>query len=96
MLIVVTYDVNTESAEGRRRLARVAKHCTNFGQRVQNSVFECSLDAGQKVMFIDTLLKLIDKNSDTVRIYNLGDKYEKKIEHYGVRPGYDPKDVMTM
>lgn len=69
MLILVTYDVNTETVEGKKRLRKVAKICVNYGQRVQNSVFECILDAAQYVVFKATLLKLIDTEVDSLRFY---------------------------
>lgn len=72
MLVLVTYDVNTETAAGRRRLRKVAKVCVDYGQRVQNSVFECLLDAAQYTMFKAKLTELIDSESDSLRFYQLG------------------------
>mgnify|MGYP000466604042 FL=1 len=66
MLILITYDVNTESKDGQRRLRKVAKACVNHGQRVQNSVFECLLQEDQYVLFKHELEKLIDKNADSI------------------------------
>lgn len=83
MLIVVTYDVSTETAEGRARLRKVAKQCQNYGQRVQNSVFECIIDEAQFVSFRSSLLKLIKEEEDSLRFYRLGNAYHNRIEHYG-------------
>ena len=96
MLVLITYDVNTEDREGRTRLRRVAKQCVNYGQRVQNSVFECLLDASQAKRLQAELLKLIDPEKDSIRFYYLGNKYETKIEQFGVKAGYDPKDAMII
>ena len=74
MLILITYDVNTETAAGRTRLRKVAKQCINYGQRVQNSVFECQMDAAKYRQVKAILEDLIDKEKDSLRFYNLGDK----------------------
>ena len=79
MLVLVTYDVNTETAAGRRRLRKVAKVCVDYGQRVQNSVFECLLDAAQYTMFKAKLTELIDSESDSLRFYQLGNHYKSKV-----------------
>lgn len=89
MLVLITYDVNTETAAGRRRLRQVAKQCVNYGQRVQCSVFECNLDAAQYRKMQNVLVKLIDPEKDSLRFYNLGDHYQSRIEHFGAEPGYD-------
>ena len=86
MLILVTYDVNTETSSGRARLRKVAKVCTNYGQRVQNSVFECLLDASQYVEFRAKLEKIINTEKDSLRFYELGNKYEHKVVHIGIHP----------
>jgi len=96
MLVLITYDVNTTDAIGRKRLAKVAKICVNYGQRVQNSVFECSLDAAQLVMVKAKLLKTIDDQHDSLRFYNLGNAYSNKIEHYGIKDTYDPSEPMIL
>ena len=90
MLVLITYDVNTETAEGRRRLNRIAKVCTNYGQRVQNSVFECRLDNAQLVYVKDMLLGIMDDQHDSLRIYNLGNNYSNRIEQFGSKVSYDP------
>ena len=79
MLVLVTYDVNTETAAGRRRLRKVAKVCVDYGQRVQNSVFECLLDAAQYTMFKAKLTELIDSESDSLRFYQLGNHYKSSM-----------------
>lgn len=89
LLILITYDVSTTDVGGRRRLSRVAKVCQNFGQRVQNSVFECVLDSTQFRHVKHELESLIDVNRDSLRFYNLGDKYKRKVEHFGIKESYD-------
>lgn len=85
MFVLITYDVNTESKEGRKRLAKVAKQCVNYGVRVQNSVFECVLDAAKCLEVKQKLIDTIDKNKDSLRFYYLGDNYKTKIEHIGAK-----------
>lgn len=87
MLVLITYDVNTETAAGKKRLRQVAKQCVNYGRRVQNSVFECILDNAQCVMLKSILSEIIDENVDSLRIYYLGNKYKTKVEHIGVDRG---------
>ena len=96
MLVLITYDVNTSDAAGRKRLSKVAKVCVNYGQRVQNSVFECSLDNAKLIFVKNELLKIIDDKKDSLRIYNLGDHYSKRIEHFGVKEAYDPEKAMIL
>lgn len=85
MLVVVTYDVSTETAAGRSRLRKVAKQCQNYGLRVQNSVFECKVDETQFVAFKSSLLKVINEKEDSLRFYRLGNAYRNQIEHYGCK-----------
>ena len=87
MLVLITYDVNTETAAGRSRLRKVAKQCTNYGQRVQNSVFECNMDAAKCRQVKAILEEIIDKDKDSLRFYYLGDNYKNKVEHIGAKPG---------
>ncbi|MCD7740723.1 MAG: CRISPR-associated endonuclease Cas2 [Ruminococcus sp.] len=94
MLVLITYDVNTETKSGKTRLRKVAKICVNYGQRVQNSVFECSLDPVQLHNVRESLLKVIDEEKDSLRFYNLGNNYKNKIEHYGSKDTYLPDDPM--
>ena len=96
MLLLVTYDVNTTTAAGRRRLRQVAKCCVAHGKRVQNSVFECSLDEAQAVILRSQLEAMIDKTQDSIRFYNLGNHYQSKVIHMGAKPGYDPNDTMIL
>lgn len=96
MLILVTYDVNTSDAQGRRRLRQVAKACVAHGQRVQNSVFECSLDAAQFKVFRHELISLIDEERDSLRFYTLGNKPSHKVEHVGAKQTYTAEDVLIM
>lgn len=94
MMVLITYDVNTTTPEGRKRLRRVAKHCVNYGQRVQNSVFECLLDPAQFAAFKRELESLIDIKKDSVRYYRLGDNWKRRVEHVGVRESYDPEGLL--
>lgn len=96
MLILVTYDVSTETAAGRRRLRKVAKACVNYGQRVQNSVFECFLDAAQYAVFKAQLTALIDPALDSLRFYQIGNRYQGKVEHIGVQPAFAQDDVLIL
>ena len=96
MLVLITYDVNTEDAAGRKRLRQIAKQCVNYGQRVQNSVFECLLDAAQSRMLQAKLCKLMDPEKDSLRFYYLGNHYENKIEHFGAKVSYNPEDVLML
>lgn len=86
MLVLVTYDVSTETAEGKRRLTRVAKKCLSYGQRVQNSVFECNVDWSQFLKLKNDLKLLIDIESDSLRFYVLGNNYLEKVHHIGTKP----------
>lgn len=94
MLVLVTYDVSTETQSGKRRLAKVAKVCVNYGQRVQNSVFECIVDAAEAREMKAKLEKLIDKDKDSLRFYNLGNNYKTKVEHIGAKPSFDLEGVL--
>lgn len=94
MLVLITYDVCTENPQGKKRLRKVAKECTNYGQRVQNSVFECVMDAAKCREVKEKLLNIISKNEDSIRFYYLGNNYKTKVEHYGVNPGLDIEGVL--
>ena len=97
MLLLVAYDVNTETKDGEYRLRQVAKYCESYGQRVQNSVFECVLDYSQYAYFKHEIAKLIDLGSDNIRIYNLGNKYKNKIESIGAKKLiFDQKDILVI
>lgn len=94
MFVLITYDVNTQTAAGRTRLRRVAKECVNFGQRVQNSVFEINLEYGKFILLKDKLIKLIDRETDNLRFYYLGNSWRKRIEQFGVEQKYDSEGVL--
>lgn len=96
MMVLITYDVSTEDAAGRKRLRKIAKQCVNYGQRVQNSVFECILDAAQCRQLQHTLLSMIDAEKDSIRFYYLGTHYQTKVEHFGAKPSYEPEGVLLI
>jgi len=89
MMVLVTYDVSTTTPQGRRRLNRVAKTCLDYGQRVQNSVFECQVDPTQWAAFNFRLLKIIDPAEDSLRFYFLGSNWQRRVEHHGAKPSVD-------
>jgi len=89
MLVLITYDVNTETEGGKKRLRKVAKQCVNYGQRVQNSVFECVMDAAKCRQVKEILLQIIDQERDSLRFYYLGNEYKGRVEHYGVKKSFD-------
>lgn len=96
MLVLITYDVNTEDARGKARLRKVAKQCVNYGQRVQNSVFECVLDTGQCKILKKLLLSIIDEEKDSLRFYYLGNHYENKVEHYGTKKTFEQEGILIL
>lgn len=96
MLVVVSYDVSTVESEGRRRLRRVAKICTGHGQRVQNSVFECLVDASQWVQLRAKLVAEIKESEDSLRFYFLGNEWSRRIEHVGAKASYDPEGPLIV
>lgn len=89
MLVLITYDVNTETSEGKARLRKVAKQCVNYGTRVQNSVFECILDPAQCLLLKSMLTEIIDENKDSLRFYYLGKEQKAKVEQIGLSKGID-------
>ncbi|MCI8853188.1 MAG: CRISPR-associated endonuclease Cas2 [Lachnospiraceae bacterium] len=91
MLVLTTYDVNTETDAGKKRLRQVAKQCVNYGRRVQNSVFECEMDAAKCREVKAILEELIDVKKDSLRFYYLGNHYKNKVEHIGVNESVDMK-----
>ena len=95
MLVLITYDVNTQTVAGKSRLRKVAKECVNYGQRVQNSVFECQMDAAKCRQVKDILENRIDKEVDRL-FYYLGEKYKNKVEHIGAKPGFDVTDPLIL
>lgn len=96
MYVLVAYDVSTKDAAGERRLRRVAKLCVEHGQRVQNSVFECLLDPAQYELLKHDLLKEIDVSKDSLRLYNLGKNWHRKVENYGAKETYDPEGFLCI
>ena len=94
MMVLVAYDVNTETPKGQSRLRRVAKICENRGQRVQNSVFECLIEPAQWVELKGRLIDTIDPAKDSLRFYFLGKNWKKRVEHIGAKPGYDPEGLL--
>lgn len=96
MMVLVAYDVNTETAEGRRRLRNVAKICKNRGQRVQFSVFECQVDPGQWAELRNRLISEIDEGKDSLRFYFLGANWRRRVEHVGAKPAYDPDGPLIL
>ena len=91
MLVLVSYDVSTRNEAGRRRLRRVARLCEDRGQRVQNSVFECLVDAAQWLVFRAALIQEADPSEDSLRFYFLGTEWKRRVEHVGAKPAYDPQ-----
>lgn len=89
MLVLVSYDVATESAGGKNRLRRIAKYCSDYGQRVQFSVFECEVDPAQWILLRQKLLEAMDKNEDSIRFYFLGSAWQRRIEHHGTKPAIE-------
>ena len=96
MLVLITYDVNTEDAAGRKRLRQIARQCVNYGQRVQNSVFECLLDPAQCRLLQAKLLAIMDQERDSLRFYYLGNRNENKIEHFGCQQTYLPEEPLIL
>ena len=89
MLVLVSYDVKTSTEGGVGRLRKVAKQCSNYGQRVQYSVFECIVDITQFEILKHKILSIIDEEQDSIRFYILGNKYKSKVEHYGAKKSVD-------
>jgi CRISPR-associated protein Cas2 len=96
MMVLVTYDVNTETAEARKRLRHVAKTCENRGQRVQNSVFECLVDPAQWTALKQALISIVDEKEDSLRFYFLGKNWKRRVEHFGAKPAYDPQGPLVI
>lgn len=96
MLVLITYDVSTQSAAGKSRLRKVAKECVNYGQRVQNSVFECILDASQLLLLKNRLRTLMNEQEDSLRLYYLGNNYQSKVEHFGCKTSYDAEGILMI
>lgn len=88
--------MNTEDADGKKRLRKVAKQCQNYGQRVQNSVFECLVDPVQFAQLKRNLEQIIEPSKDSLRYYFLGKNWRIRVEHVGAKPTYDPEGVLTI
>jgi CRISPR-associated protein Cas2 len=89
MMVLVTYDVNTETEAGKKRLHKMAKHCKNYGQRVQDSVFECIIDPAQLRQLKEGIIKIMNEDTDSIRFYYLGDEYRNRVEHVGAKKPLD-------
>lgn len=96
MMVIVSYDVATVSSDGKKRLRKVAKECLNYGQRVQNSVFEVDVDYGTFLKLKDKLIKIIDEEEDSLRFYYLGNNWHRRVEHIGAKQTYDPEGVIIL
>lgn len=96
MMTLVSYDVSTVDAAGRKRLRKVAKECVNYGQRVQNSVFEVDVDYGTFLKLKDRLMKIIDEEQDSLRFYYLGNNLKRRVEHIGAKETYDPEGSLIL
>lgn len=96
MLVLITYDVRTEQAGGRKRLRRIAKLCQDYGQRVQYSVFECLIDPAQWTCLRQRLIDEMDEEEDSLRFYFLGSNWKRRVEHIGAKPTYDPEGVLLI
>jgi len=96
MMVLITYDVCTESETGTRRLRRVAKACEDYGQRVQNSVFECLLEPAQFEFLKKRLLEEVDLEQDSLRFYFLGKNWKRRVEHLGAKESYDPEGPLII
>ena len=96
MLILITYDVDTTTKAGEKRLRKVAKECVNYGQRVQNSVFECLITEAQFVGLKATLASIINETTDSIRFYFLGNNWQRRIEKIGKETSYDPTEALII
>jgi CRISPR-associated protein Cas2 len=96
MMVLVTYDVNITTEGGKTRLRKVAKQCEDYGQRVQNSVFECLVDPVQFAQLRKELEAVIDVEKDSLRYYFLGANWKNRVEHVGVKTAYDPEGVLMV
>ncbi len=96
MYVLITYDINVTSPKGQSRLRKVAKTCVNYGQRVQNSVFECKVNEAELLKLKNLLIDIIDTETDSLRIYRLGDNYDKKVQHVGAKNTYKFDDALIL
>lgn len=96
MMVLITYDVNTETQGGKNRLRKIAKQCLNFGQRVQNSVFECLISPRDFTALKNQIEKIMDKKQDSIRYYFLGNNWKSKVDHSGKNETYDPEGPLII
>ncbi len=96
MMIIISYDVSTVDRKGQTRLRKVAKECQRHAQRVQNSLFEANLDYSAFMKLKNKLVNLIDENKDSLRFYYLGNNWERRVEHIGAKPSYNPEGVIIV
>lgn len=96
MHLLVTYDIATKTAAGKRRLNQAAKACLDYGQRVQNSVYECQINPAQFVEMKNRLLGIIKADTDSIRFYNLGAEWDRRVEHFGAKPSIDPDGPLLL
>jgi len=96
MMVLVSYDVSTVDKKGKNRLRKVAKICEDYGQRVQHSVFECQVDPGLWVVFKNRLLKIINKDKDSLRFYYLGKNWRHRVEHIGAKAEVDLEEPLIL
>ncbi|OWA36955.1 CRISPR-associated endonuclease Cas2 [Saccharibacillus sp. O16] len=96
MMVLITYDVQTTSPEGAKRLRNISRICQNYGQRVQNSVFECLVDPVQFKQLKTQLEDVMDPTTDSLRYYMLGANWKRKVEHVGAKEGYDPEGLLLL
>jgi CRISPR-associated protein Cas2 len=96
MLVLICYDVNSEDTEGRKRLRHIAKHCENWGQRVQFSVFECLVDPAQWCALRAKLVSSMNPEKDSLRFYFLGANWQRRVEHVGAKPAFDPEGTLIV
>jgi CRISPR-associated protein Cas2 len=96
LFVIVSYDVSTVDNEGRRRLRKVAKACEAYGQRVQNSVFECLVEPAHWVQLRRRLIDLANLEEDSLRFYFLGSNWRRRVEHLGAKPSIDPEAPLVV
>jgi len=96
MMVLITYDVNTTTEAGKKRLRHVARQCLNYGQRVQNSVFKCLLDPAQFTALKNRLEEIIDPEKDSLRYYFLGSNWKRRVEHVGAKTTFDPEGTIIV
>lgn len=97
MMMLITYDISLDDADGQKRLRQIAKHCLDYGVRVQYSVFECDIAPDQWVVLKNKLLATYNPDVDSLRFYHLGSKWHNKVEHHGAKPAVDVfQDVLIL